>query len=124
MDPHFTFSTLTPLPVMKQNAFYILLFHVSSFLPPSFECNERNLERIGTFLDNLERRSKNLVEFRHSSWWDERVYRMFEEKSALFCTVAGLSMPDDVVVTGDTAYFNNDLNAYATQNAADLKKAV
>lgn len=127
--------------------------------PPSFECDERNLERIGTFLDHLGRRSKNVVEFRHSSWWDERVYRMFEEKGAVFCTVAGFGMPGDVVVTGDTAYFrfhgqdystvytedeiaayaqqmeeldckfifayfNNDFNAYATQNAAGLKNAL
>ena len=124
--------------------------------PPSFECNGRNLERIGTFLDHLDRKRENLVEFRHSSWWNDRVYRMFEEKGAVFCTVSGLSMKDDVVVTGDVAYFrfhgesystsytedeitgyaremedldckciyayfNNDLNAYATQNATELK---
>ncbi|MBN2110346.1 MAG: DUF72 domain-containing protein [Methanosarcinaceae archaeon] len=127
--------------------------------PPSFECNDPNLERIDNFLDHLDRRRKNVVEFRHISWWDEKVYRMFEEKGAIFCTVAGLNMPNDVIVTGDVAYFrfhgenystsytedeikgyaqkmqdlnckfiyayfNNDYNAYATQNATDLKKAL
>lgn len=125
--------------------------------PPSFECNEKNLDRIGNFLDHLDQRRKNVIEFRHRSWWDKKVYRMFEEKGAIFCIVSGLNMPEEIVTTGEIAYFrfhgedystryskeeiahyaqkmedlgcrsicayfNNDFNAYATQNAIELKR--
>ncbi len=87
--------------------------------PPNFEYNEKNLERIINFLDNMDHRRKNIVEFRHRSWWNERIYRIFEDQNVVFCTVAGLSMPEDVVVTSDVAYFRFHGDDYSTLYTED-----
>ena len=42
--------------------------------PPSFHFTQARLDRILTQMDPTRR---NVVEFRHPSWWDERVYAAF-----------------------------------------------
>ncbi|HET6410362.1 MAG TPA: DUF72 domain-containing protein [Chthoniobacteraceae bacterium] len=70
-------------------------------LPPSFQYSRARLDRILAQLDPLRR---NVVEFRHRSWWKESVYAAFREAGAVFCSCSGPRLPDDLVKTADDVY--------------------
>jgi uncharacterized protein YecE (DUF72 family) len=123
-------------------------------LPPSYHYSPARLK---TLLAQLEPSRRNVVEFRHKSWWNERVYDAFREANVIFCSCSGPRLPDELVRTaadvyvrfhGTTrwyrhdyskeelavwvrriresgaqrvwAYFNNDREGYALQNAREL----
>lgn len=50
--------------------------------PPSFHYNSENIERI---INNVNNQFHNIVEFRHSSWWNEDVWKVFSENNITFC---------------------------------------
>lgn len=70
-------------------------------LPPSFHYSRARLDRILTQLDPSRR---NVVEFRHRSWWRENVYTAFRAANAIFCSCSGPRLPDDLVSTADDIY--------------------
>jgi uncharacterized protein YecE (DUF72 family) len=70
-------------------------------LPPSFHFSRSRLERIITQLDPARR---NVVEFRHHSWWDERVFDAFRASNIIFCCCSGPRLPDDLVKTANEIY--------------------
>ncbi len=53
-------------------------------LPPSFHYSRARLDRIVSQLDPSRR---NVVEFRHKSWWNERVFSAFRETGDHFLFV-------------------------------------
>jgi uncharacterized protein YecE (DUF72 family) len=53
-------------------------------LPPTFHYTEENLERI---IENIPHHSRNVVELRHMSWWNERVKTAFKVAGLTFCNV-------------------------------------
>ena len=70
-------------------------------LPPSFKYTQPALARI---LKQLDPRRRNVVEFRDRSWWNEKVFKAFRESNAIFCSVSGPRLPDDLVKTADAVY--------------------
>jgi uncharacterized protein YecE (DUF72 family) len=125
-------------------------------LPPSFHYSRAGLRRIVTQLDPARR---NVVEFRHRSWWNEEVYAAFRDSGTIFCSCSGPRLPDQLVKTADEiylrfhgvtqwyrhdystaelafwaakakdsgakrvwAYFNNDRDCYAINNALALRR--
>ena len=70
-------------------------------LPPSFRYSKPALERIVRQLDPQRR---NVVEFRHRSWWNDKVYAAFEDAGAIFCSTSGPRLPDELVKTADDVY--------------------
>jgi len=84
-------------------------------LPPSLRCTDDNVELLKKFLRALDRGRDNAVEFRHKSWWDEKVYDLLRQHGATFCVVSGLGLPDDVVSTHDVAYFRFHGERYSTR---------
>ncbi len=74
-------------------------------LPPSMKKNEHNFDKFEKFLDALDKRKKNAVEFRDRSWWSKEVYDMLEEHNVGFVVVSGLDMPSNVKITSGFAYF-------------------
>jgi uncharacterized protein YecE (DUF72 family) len=59
--------------------------------PPSFKYTPANLKNIVTQLDPAHR---NVVEFRHKSWWRVAVYRALAKRGISFCAVSAPRMPD------------------------------
>jgi uncharacterized protein YecE (DUF72 family) len=53
-------------------------------LPPSFHYSEENLERV---LTNIPHRPANVIEFRHTSWWNEEVEAALKNVHLTFCNV-------------------------------------
>ncbi|MFL6583855.1 MAG: DUF72 domain-containing protein [Chthoniobacterales bacterium] len=69
--------------------------------PPSYRYTASRLKSIITQLDPGFR---NAVEFRHKSWWRERVYDAFRARGLIFCTVSAPRIPADFIRTSDTIY--------------------
>jgi len=74
-------------------------------LPPSFKLNPENRDRVERFLTWLKPELCNTIEFRHASWWNPDIYKLFRKHRAIFCVVSGHDMPPEPVVTAKTAYF-------------------
>jgi uncharacterized protein YecE (DUF72 family) len=70
-------------------------------LPPSFRYSKARLTSILRQLDHTRR---NVVEFRHASWWNETVYAAFRETGTIFCTCSGPRLPDVLIRTADDIY--------------------
>ena len=65
-------------------------------LPPSFHYSRANLDGITRQLDG---RLRNVVEFRHKSWWNDTVYDAFRKSGTIFCSCSGPRLPDELVQT-------------------------
>lgn len=70
-------------------------------LPPSFHYSPARLAMI---LRQLDPAYCSVVEFRHRSWWNERVYAAFRQKGIIFCSCSGPRLPDELVKTADEVY--------------------
>lgn len=70
--------------------------------PPSFKYTASGLKRIVTQLDPAQ---KNVVEFRHKSWWQEKVYAALKEGGISFCAVSAPGLPEDFPAEQPLAYF-------------------
>jgi uncharacterized protein YecE (DUF72 family) len=70
-------------------------------LPPSYHYSRGRLKDI---LSHLDHDRRNVVEFRHKSWWNEEVYNAFRETKTIFCSCSGPRLPDELVKTADELY--------------------
>jgi uncharacterized protein YecE (DUF72 family) len=70
-------------------------------LPPSFRYTKA---RLNSILSQLDHSRRNVVEFRHKSWWNETVYAAFRESGTIFCSCSGPRLPDELVQTADDIY--------------------
>lgn len=70
-------------------------------LPPSFHYTRARMERI---LAQLEPSRRNVVEFRHRSWWNEEVFAALRTKGIIFCSCSAPRLPDDLVKTAEEIY--------------------
>jgi len=70
-------------------------------LPPSYHYTPARLKSI---VSQLEPHRKNVVEFRHKSWWNEKVYAAFKKHSIIFCSCSGPRLPDELIKTADDVY--------------------
>lgn len=70
-------------------------------LPPSFHYTPARLKQI---LSQLESHRRNVVEFRHASWWNEKVYAAFRKTGTIFCSCSGPKLPDELIKTTDEIY--------------------
>ena len=116
-------------------------------LPPSHHYTKARLTAI---LSQLDPARRNVVEFRHASWWNQTVYAAFRRTGTIFCSCSGPRLPDELVRTADDVYlrhnyskdelskwadritvsgvkrawvyFNNDYEAHAPRNAATMRR--
>lgn len=70
-------------------------------LPPSYHYSPLRLHQILAQLDPARR---NVVEFRHPSWWRDEVYGAFDSANAIFCSCSGPRLPDPVIKTAGEVY--------------------
>ncbi|MEM2822036.1 MAG: DUF72 domain-containing protein [Candidatus Pacearchaeota archaeon] len=69
-------------------------------LPPSLHFDKQRLKQ---FLACLDKSYKNVIEFRHPSWWNESTYELMQDK-AIFSIVSAPRLPEDFVKTADIIY--------------------
>jgi uncharacterized protein YecE (DUF72 family) len=70
-------------------------------LPPSHRYTKAPLTALLSQLDSARR---NVVEFRHASWWNQTVYAAFRRTNTIFCSCSGPRLPDELVRTADDVY--------------------
>jgi uncharacterized protein YecE (DUF72 family) len=70
-------------------------------LPPSFHYSAARLKRI---LDQLDPKHRNVVEFRHASWWNRQTKLAFKKTSTIFCSCSAPRLPDELIQTSDEIY--------------------
>ena len=70
-------------------------------LPPSYHYSPA---RLRTILAQLDPARRNVVEFRHKSWWNDQVFDAFREAKVAFCSSSGPRLPDVLVRTSDDVY--------------------
>lgn len=70
--------------------------------PPGFSFTQ---ERLAGILEQLDGTFTNVVEFRHSGWWNASVYQALQEKNITFCGISHPKLPDEVVDTTPNIYF-------------------
>jgi uncharacterized protein YecE (DUF72 family) len=86
--------------------------------PATFAYEHDHLERIVSLLDKS---FINVVEFRHLSWWQEKVYQAFSANNISFCGMSHPGLPEETVKTSDTLYYRFHgvphlyVSAYETQ---------
>ena len=70
-------------------------------LPPNLHRNDEKLEE---FCKTLDPAFKNVLEFRHDSWYDEDVYEILAKHNIIFSSISSPEFPDDLVVTNEVGY--------------------
>jgi uncharacterized protein YecE (DUF72 family) len=70
-------------------------------LPPSLARDRALLEE---FLSVLSPNYRNVIEFRHESWYDDEILDLLRSRQIVFCVVSSLKVPRLVVATAETAY--------------------
>ena len=70
-------------------------------LPPSHRYTRARLTAI---LRQLDPARRNVVEFRHFSWWNETVYAAFRESGTIFCSCSAPRLPDELIRTAEEVY--------------------
>ena len=71
-------------------------------LPPSLT---QDLDLLQGFLQTLSPYYRNVIEFRHESWYREEVYELLKASNVIFCTVSSTKVPRTVIETSKTCYF-------------------
>lgn len=70
-------------------------------LPPSLKYDPELLRSI---VSQLQPGRRNVVEFRHASWWNTEVYAALRDAGIMFCATSGPKLPDDLIRTADEIY--------------------
>lgn len=61
--------------------------------PPSYQFSTEKLQNI---INTLDLEFKNVIEFRHESWWNEEVWTAFKKNNITFCSVSHPQLPDTI----------------------------
>lgn len=61
--------------------------------PPGYHYST---ERLNNIIANLDPEFKNVIEFRHESWWNDDVRELFFENNITFCSVSYPNLPQTV----------------------------
>ena len=70
-------------------------------LPPSLR---RDDERLEAFCKTLSPEFRNVIEFRHASWWTVEVYDILSRYKVCFCMVSSPNLPEQAVRTANFTY--------------------
>lgn len=94
-------------------------------LPPSFHYTEENLMRV---IENVPHDPKNVIEFRHISWWNNEIEQILEKANLTFCNIDYPGIKSYIINTSNIFYFrfhgNPELfkSAYSVEELACFQK--
>ncbi|MBD0332412.1 MAG: DUF72 domain-containing protein [Chitinophagaceae bacterium] len=70
--------------------------------PPQMQYSEEKLNEI---IDQVNDSFVNVIEFRHISWWQPKVYKKLKKHNIIFCGHSYPHLPEDVVVNKEICYY-------------------
>ena len=70
-------------------------------LPPNLKYSEKKLNEI---CKQLNPKYKNVIEFRHSSWFNADVYKKLKQNKIIFCIISYPGLPEDKIKTVNDIY--------------------
>jgi uncharacterized protein YecE (DUF72 family) len=70
--------------------------------PANYKYEAGRLDRI---IELLDVSVKNVLEFRHESWWNAEVYARLAKASVSFCGMSHPTLPDEPIGTSDMLYY-------------------
>ena len=90
--------------------------------PPKFDYTAARLQQL---INSVDTEFTNVVEFRHSSWWNEEVYTQLAKNKIIFCGTSHPLLPDDIIVGGPVIYyrFHGVPSLYYSNYKQDVLKA-
>lgn len=71
-------------------------------LPPRLAYSN---DRLFKMLDSLDPAFRNVLEFRHPSWWEGHVYQALAQRGVSFCGQSHPQLPDEVVANAALLYY-------------------
>jgi uncharacterized protein YecE (DUF72 family) len=71
-------------------------------MPPSFIFSHERMQKL---IDSLDPSFRNVVEFRHTSWWSEEVFLALEKHHITFCGMSHPDFPTDLIRTNTFLYY-------------------
>lgn len=71
-------------------------------LHPGIVYSEAMLEQI---LGTLDTSFANVIEFRHESWWQDKVLKALRQQNVTFCGISYPSLPDEAYRTSSVVYY-------------------
>lgn len=71
-------------------------------LPPNFTYSDAGLENI---LRTVDPAFTNVIEFRHESWWRDKVYQILKKHKVTFCSISFPALPDQVLRSVPVLYY-------------------
>lgn len=96
-------------------------------LPPSFQFSP---EKLDLLISNLNPDFKNVIEFRHESWWTEPVLEALRKNKITICSVSHPTLPQTILSTSEIAYVRLHGNekmfysAYSDDFLQEMSKAI
>ena len=83
-------------------------------LPPNLVYSDENLKNI---VETLDASFVNVLEFRHESWWNEKVFEVLKREGITFCGISYPALPDDVMRSVPVLYhrFHGVPDLYASR---------
>ena len=70
--------------------------------PPVFTYSDERMDRI---VNSMDPAFMNVVEFRHSSWWNKKIYKRLQKYNIIFSGISYPDLPADVVVNNENSYY-------------------
>jgi len=92
-------------------------------LPPGYNYDEERLDHI---ISSLNPSFKNVLEFRHASWWRDNVYAKLAANNITFCGMSHPLLPDDVIMNTGVVYyrFHGVPNLYRSRYSIEFLQKV
>ena len=90
--------------------------------PPGYDYSK---ERLNEIVSNLDPEFKNVIEFRHESWWNDEVWEIFLENNITFCSVSYPNLPQTIFTEFPLIYirFHGNLKLfYSGYSSAELNQ--
>jgi uncharacterized protein YecE (DUF72 family) len=70
--------------------------------PASFSFDDEALEKVVSLLNKS---FVNVLEFRHPSWWQQKVYDVLTQNNIAFCGMSHPALPENIIMTSNTVYY-------------------
>ncbi|MDQ6469698.1 DUF72 domain-containing protein [Flavobacterium sp. LHD-80] len=95
--------------------------------PPSYSFTS---ERLMLIVQNLDLNFKNVIEFRHESWWNQEVWNVFLQNNITFCSVSYPKLPQTIFTDFPLIYIRLHgvpklfYSSYSSDELLDIKTKI